>query len=104
MVGRADGGQEARILTGMVYSRSMHSFSRATGVLAAAAALAVNVPALLAQGQVAYRVLSTSRTSTMQKELQQAAETGFILDGLTISETAFGGKELVCILRKEVTP
>jgi len=51
-----------------------------------------------------YKLLATNKTSTMQKELQQAAETGFILDGLTISETAFGGKELVCILKREVTP
>jgi hypothetical protein len=51
-----------------------------------------------------YKLLATNKTSTMQKELQQAAEAGFTLDGLTISETAFGGKELVCIVRREVTP
>src|SRR5262245_52956134 len=51
-----------------------------------------------------YKLLATQKTSTMQKELQQAADTGFLFDGLTISETAFGGKEVVTILRKEVTP
>jgi hypothetical protein len=51
-----------------------------------------------------YKLLATNKTSTMQKELQQAADAGFLFDGLTIGETAFGGKEVVCILRKEVTP
>lgn len=51
-----------------------------------------------------YKILATNKTSTMQKELQQAADAGYSFDGLTVSETAFGGKEVVCILRKEVTP
>jgi hypothetical protein len=51
-----------------------------------------------------YKLLATNKTSTMQKELQEAADAGFVFAGLTTSETAFGGKELVCILRKEVTP
>ena len=51
-----------------------------------------------------YKLLATQKTSTMQKELQDAADAGYLFDGLTISETAFGGKEVVCILRKEVTP
>jgi hypothetical protein len=48
-----------------------------------------------------FRLLATSRTSTMQKELLEAGEAGFRLLGVTVSETAFGGKELVCILVKE---
>ena len=51
-----------------------------------------------------YKLLATNKTSTMQKELQEAASAGFVFAGLTTSETAFGGKEVVCILRKEVTP
>jgi hypothetical protein len=51
-----------------------------------------------------YKLLATNKTSTMQKELQQAGDAGFAFVGLTISETAFGGKELVTILRKEVAP
>ncbi|MCW5982878.1 MAG: hypothetical protein KIT09_32615 [Bryobacteraceae bacterium] len=47
-----------------------------------------------------YRLLATSRTSTMQKELQDAARGGFRLEGLTVAKTAFGGNELVCILSR----
>lgn len=48
-----------------------------------------------------FRLLATSRTSTMQKELREAGEAGFRLLGLTVSKTAFGGSEIVCILGKE---
>ncbi len=49
----------------------------------------------------AFRLLATSRTSTMQKELREAGEAGFRLLGLTVSKTAFKGSEVVCILGKE---
>ncbi len=49
---------------------------------------------------IQYRLLATSRTSTMQKELQASGEEGFGLAGMTVAKTAFGGPELVCILRK----
>jgi hypothetical protein len=47
-----------------------------------------------------YKLLATSKTSTMQKELIEAGEAGFEFVGMTVSETAFGGKELVTILRR----
>lgn len=49
-----------------------------------------------------YKLLATSKTSTMQKEITQAGEAGFSYVGVTVSKTAFGGSELVVILRKEV--
>jgi hypothetical protein len=49
-----------------------------------------------------YKLLATSRTSTMQRELQQAAEQGFVATGMTVGETAVGGKELVVITRRRV--
>ena len=45
-----------------------------------------------------YKLLATTRTNTMEKELNQAGEEGFELMGLTVSKTAFGGQELVSIL------
>jgi hypothetical protein len=45
-----------------------------------------------------YKLLATSRTSTMQKELGELASQGFTLLGMTVGKTAFGGSELVCIL------
>lgn len=47
-----------------------------------------------------YQLLATSKTSTMQKEMNQAAAQGYEYTGITVAETAFGGKELVVIMRK----
>lgn len=49
-----------------------------------------------------YRLVATSRTSTMQKELQEAADAGYEAVGMTVGKTAFGGAELVVITRKPV--
>jgi hypothetical protein len=51
--------------------------------------------------RIEYKLLATSRTSTMQKELREAGDAGFRLLGMTVAKTAFGGAELVCILRKD---
>jgi hypothetical protein len=48
-----------------------------------------------------YRLVATSKTSTMQNELQEAGDAGFSLLGITVGKTAFGGNELVSILSKE---
>jgi len=50
-----------------------------------------------------YRVLATKRTSTMQEELREAGAVGFQYVGLTVASTAFGGDEIVVILRRPVT-
>jgi hypothetical protein len=47
-----------------------------------------------------YRLLATSRTSTMQRELQQASEAGYDYVGQTIFDSAFGGDEVACILER----
>jgi hypothetical protein len=47
-----------------------------------------------------YRLMATSKTSTLEKELRDAAEGGFEVVGMTISKTALGGKELVAIVRR----
>jgi hypothetical protein len=52
-------------------------------------------------GRYAYRLLATSKTSTMQKELQEAADAGFEYRGQTIFKSAFGGQEVVCILERD---
>ncbi len=53
------------------------------------------------KGRFAYRLLATSKTSTMQKELQQAADAGFHYRGQTVFETALGGNEVVVILERD---
>ncbi len=52
------------------------------------------------KGAHEYKLLGTSKTSTLQKELKGVGEQGYSLMGMTVGETAFGGKELIAILRK----
>jgi hypothetical protein len=47
-----------------------------------------------------YRLLATSTTSRMQKELQQAADAGFEYVGQTVFVSTFGGREVACILER----
>jgi hypothetical protein len=49
-----------------------------------------------------YKLLATARTSTMQKEMNEAGRAGFLFCGITVAETAFGGREVVSILRRQV--
>lgn len=49
-----------------------------------------------------YKLLATSKTSTMQKELSQAGDAGFNFVGSTVGNTAFGGSEVVIITRRVV--
>ena len=53
-----------------------------------------------AAGKFEYRLLATNRTSTMEKEMQQAADAGFQYVGQTVFESLFGGKEVVVILER----
>ena len=65
----------------------------------AVAAMFLAPPAAAAQTE--YRVLAANKTSTMQKELMEAAEEGFEVRGLTVGSTTFGGNELVTILQRK---
>lgn len=47
-----------------------------------------------------YKLLATKKTSTMQKELNEAGAEGFAFVGVTVGETAIGGREVVSILRR----
>lgn len=49
-----------------------------------------------------YRLLATNKTSTMQKELQEAGDAGFQFVGQTVFKSTFGGDEVVCILEKDI--
>lgn len=49
---------------------------------------------------VEYRVLAANKTSTMQKEMQEAGDAGFEYRGQTVFKSTFGGKEVVAILER----
>ena len=52
-------------------------------------------------GRFGYRLLATSKTSTMEKELQDAADAGYMYKGQTIFQSTFGGDEVVVILERD---
>ena len=45
-----------------------------------------------------YLVLATNKTSTMQKEMQEAGEAGYRFVCVMGGETSFGGNEVVVIM------
>ena len=45
-----------------------------------------------------YKLLATNRTSTMQKELQEGGNEGFLYKDQTVVGSLFGGNEVVVIL------
>ncbi|MBI4876614.1 MAG: hypothetical protein HY822_18415 [Acidobacteria bacterium] len=49
-----------------------------------------------------YRLLATSRTSTMEKEMNQAAETGYTFGDAMGGESAMGGKEVIVVMVKNL--
>jgi hypothetical protein len=55
------------------------------------------------ESQFAYKLLATSRTSTMQKEMQEAADAGFHYRDQTVFKSTFGGEEVVVILERDKT-
>lgn len=78
------------------------SASRRLVLAGALATLLSPLQPLLAQPSAFdYRVLATNRTSTMEKELQQAADAGFEYVGQTVFKSVFGGEEVVCILERD---
>jgi len=64
-------------------------------------AVAITSRAAGAARHYQYRLLATNKTSTMQAELQKAAESGFEFRGQTVFASTFGGKEVVCILERD---
>ena len=52
-----------------------------------------------------YLLLATNKTSTMQQEMQEAADQGYVFAGVMGGETSFGGEEVVVVMKRseEVT-
>ena len=69
-------------------------------VVLAAVVLGMWSTSALAQDITEYRVLATNKTSTMQKEMQEAAANGFRFVSVMGGETSFGGKEVVVLMQK----
>jgi hypothetical protein len=68
--------------------------------LLVAGALLAGVPADALAQPVEYLLLATSKTSTLEKELNDGAEAGYQYDGVMGGETAFGGNEVVALMSR----
>lgn len=73
--------------------------SRSTAFLLPA--LLLTTAALSAQ-KFDYRLLATTKTSTMEKEMNQAAQAGFVFGGVMGGESSFGGKEVIVVMTKDL--
>lgn len=60
------------------------------------------LPFILTSADFDYRVLATSKTSTMEKEMNEAADAGFRFVSVMGGSSAFGGKEVVVVMMKSV--
>ena len=49
-----------------------------------------------------YRLLATTKTSTLERELKDAADGAYDVVGMTVAKTLVGGKELVTIARRRI--
>ena len=73
--------------------------SRVTAWVCGAILLVASVAA--AQNPIGYKLLATSKTSTMQKEMQAAGDAGYEYKGHTVFPSMFGGDEVVAILESD---
>ena len=55
-----------------------------------------------AQQQFEYKLLATNRTTTMEKEMNEAANEGYRFKEVISGETAFGGDETLVVMTREV--
>ena len=53
------------------------------------------------QSRYEYKLLATNKTSTMQKEMQEAGDAGFEYKGQSVFKSMFGGKKVVVILERD---
>lgn len=69
-----------------------------SGVVGLIGVVTVGISAASAQSPVEYRLLATSKTSTMQKEMNEAADSGYRFAGAMGGDTAIGGSEVVSVM------
>jgi hypothetical protein len=85
---------------------SGYRFSKVMGGLTAAGGPEVVIAMVREKAEAVretrrYKLLAATRTSTMQREMQQAADDGYEYLGQTVFETAFGGPEVVIIMERD---
>src|SRR5438132_12955473 len=76
----------------------MSNFKNIRNILLAAAVLA---PLHAADASLDYRILATSKTSTMEKELNEAAAAGYRFSKAMGGKSANGGQEVVVAMVRD---
>ena len=69
-------------------------------LITAASLLMAAVAAQAQEENCQYKLMATNKTSTMQKEMNEAAAAGFRFVGVMGGETSFGGQEVVVIAER----
>jgi hypothetical protein len=59
-------------------------------------------PSTARMGSFDFRVLATNKTSTMEKEMNEAAAAGYRFASVMGGETSFGGNEAVAVMTKKL--
>ena len=85
----------------------MPTYSKTTVMLAASISMFLQASSSSSFAQIAdaydYLLLATNRTSTMETEMQEAAEQGYVFAGVMGGETSFGGNEVVVVMKRSGT-
>ena len=85
----------------------MPTYSKTTVMLAASIPMFLQASSNSSFAQIAdaydYLLLATNRTSTMETEMQEAADQGYVFAGVMGGETSFGGNEVVVVMKRSGT-
>ena len=85
----------------------MSNYSKTTVMLAASISMFLQASSSSSFAQIAdaydYLLLATNRTSTMETEMQEAADQGYVFAGVMGGETSFGGNEVVVVMKRSGT-
>ena len=85
----------------------MPTYSKTTVMLAASISMFLQASSSSSFAQIAdaydYLLLATNRTSTMETEMQEAADQGYVFAGVMGGETSFGGNEVVVVMKRSGT-
>lgn len=85
----------------------MSTYPKTTVMLAASISMFLQASSSSSFAQIAdaydYLLLATNRTSTMETEMQEAADQGYVFAGVMGGETSFGGNEVVVVMKRSGT-
>lgn len=76
---------------------------RTAGACLSVSLVAIALAATAGAGEIQYKLLATNKTSTLEKELNEAGDGGYRMAGVMGGESSFGGSEVVAVVRRDAT-